>query len=166
MWVVIKFKKENLSLLKEDLKKKLGTSPKIYIPTLQLFYTKKNKNFKKKLFILGDYLFCFHKSFEDKKIISSIKYCKGLKYIVEGFKDSQTEIKKFIYHCSKHEDNNGYLKQTFFEISTQKDFKFISGPFSDMIFQIINIQKNKIKILVGNLVTTISDKKNYLYQPA
>jgi len=34
-----------------------------------------------------------------------------------------------------------------------------------MIFEIIEKQNNKLKILVGNIITTISDKKNYLYRP-
>ena len=42
---------------------------------------------------------------------------------------------------------------------------FISGPFINMIFEILERQKNKLKILVGNIVTTISDNKNYLYRP-
>ena len=46
-----------------------------------------------------------------------------------------------------------------------KKAEFISGPFSNMIFEIIERQKNKLKILVGNIVTTISDNKNYLYRP-
>ncbi len=34
-----------------------------------------------------------------------------------------------------------------------------------MIFEILDKQKNKLKILVGNLVTTISNKADYLYRP-
>ena len=33
------------------------------------------------------------------------------------------------------------------------------------MFEILEKQKNKLKILIGNVVTTISDKKNYLYRP-
>ena len=45
-----------------------------------------------------------------------------------------------------------------------KKAKFISGPFANMIFEILKKQKNKLKILVGNIVTTIPNKKNYLYR--
>jgi len=34
-----------------------------------------------------------------------------------------------------------------------------------MMFEIIERQKNKLKILLGNIVTTVSDKNNYLYRP-
>ena len=99
------------------------------------------------------------------KVITSLKYCKGLVYFLDGFKSSQREIKNFIFKCSSNEDKKGYLKQTFFELCTKKDFKFVSGPFTDVLFKIISIQKNKLEILVGNIVMTISDKKNYLYRP-
>ena len=46
-----------------------------------------------------------------------------------------------------------------------KKAQFVSGPLSNMMFEILERQKNKLKILVGNIVTTISDKKNYLYRP-
>ena len=46
-----------------------------------------------------------------------------------------------------------------------KKAKFISGPLTNMFFEIIEVQKKKIKILIGNTVTTISNNSNYLYQP-
>ena len=165
MWTIIKYDNKNLNNLKQDLTKKLGSAPKIYIPKVELQYAKYNKNFTKDYFILGDYLFCFHEAFNNTKIVTSLNYCKGLKCFINGFKNSQKEIRNFLFQCKRHEDAKGYLRQTFFKLCAKKDFKFISGPFTDMIFKIIDIQKNKLKILVGNIVTTISDKKNYLYRP-
>ena len=46
-----------------------------------------------------------------------------------------------------------------------KKAKFISGPFTNMIFEILEKQKNKLKILIGNIETTIPNKTNYLYRP-
>ena len=46
-----------------------------------------------------------------------------------------------------------------------KKAKFISGPFKNMMFEILTKQKNNLKIIVGNVVTTISDSSNYLYRP-
>ena len=40
----------------------------------------------------------------------------------------------------------------------------MSGPFVEKIFQIINYQKGKLKILIGNLHTTIKPQK-YLFRP-
>ena len=55
--------------------------------------------------------------------------------------------------------------QDFFKTMIVKKAQFVSGPFSNMMFEILEKQKNKLKILIGNVVTTISDKKNYLYRP-
>ena len=46
-------------------------------------------------------------------------------------------------------------------IANNKEAYTLSDRSTWMTFN----QKNKLKILVGNIVTTISDKKNYLYRP-
>ena len=53
---------------------------------------------------------------------------------------------------------------TFFKEAIKNRGQFISGPFTNMMFEIIEKQKNKLKIIVGNIVTTISDNNNYLYR--
>ena len=78
---------------------------------------------------------------------------------------NQNQIIKFIEYCKSFEDEKGYLTQSFFTKMVIKKAKFISGPFTNMIFEIIERQKNKLKILVGNIVTTIPEKTNYLYRP-
>ena len=83
---------------------------------------------------------------------------------MKGHEAAQTEIIKFINYCKTFENENGYIKQTFFKTTIIKKGKFISGPFANMIFEILEKQKNKLKILVGNIVTTISDNKNYIYR--
>ena len=88
-----------------------------------------------------------------------------MEYFLRGHEASQKEILKFINYCKTFENEKGYLKQTFFKTKIINKGKFVSGPFTNMVFEIIERQKNKIKILVGNIVTTISDKKNYLYRP-
>ena len=42
---------------------------------------------------------------------------------------------------------------------------FVSGPFTNLIFEILEKQKNKLKILIGNFVTTIPNKAGYFYRP-
>ena len=49
------------------------------------------------------------------------------------------------------------------EIISSK-YRFSSGPFAEMIFKIIDLQKNKINILLGNLKTTIK-KNDFLFNP-
>ena len=40
--------------------------------------------------------------------------------------------------------------------------KFLNGPFANMIFNIIEVQKNKLKILLDGKIPSLT-KKNYLF---
>lgn len=164
MWTIIKFDKKNLEFLKSDLEKKLGTACKFYIPKILFKNFSKNKIVKKEFYLLGDYLFCFNEKFNDTNILEILKNTRGLKYILNGFKRSQSEISNFIDKCKMSEDNDGYISEQFYELKENLNYKFFSGPFANSIFQIIQLQKNKIKILMGNLKTTVN-KKEYLFQP-
>ena len=57
--------------------------------------------------ILGDYLFCFHEKFSKKSFLTTLKYTKGLKYILNDLFSSQYEIEKFINKCKENEDEEG-----------------------------------------------------------
>ena len=81
----------------------------------------------------------------------------------EGKDDERCIIED--WDCKKFENKEGYLTSAFFKNILSKKAQFISGPFTSMMFEIIERQKNKLKILLGNIVTTISDKNNYLYRP-
>ena len=164
MWTIIKFDKKNLESLKKDLKEKLGKDFTIYSPKLSIKKYKNNKLINKEFNLLGNYLFCFHKNFEDQKTINKLKFVKGLKYFLSGFIQSQEEIKKFIQKCKNYENNEGYLVQNFFELYINSKYKFTSGPFVEMIFKIINLQKNKINIMLGYMKTTIK-KDEFLFIP-
>ena len=164
MWTIIKFDKKNLESLKKDLKEKLGKDFTIYSPKLSIKKYKNNKLINKEFYLLGNYLFCFHKNFEDKKTINKLKFLKGLKYFLSGFIQSQEEIKKFIKKCKDFENSEGYLSENFFELYINSKYKFSSGPFVEMIFKIIDLQKNKINILLGNMKTTIK-KNEFLFTP-
>ena len=52
----------------------------------------------------------------------------------------------------------------FFSKEKNKIYKFSSGPFTNKIFKIIALNKNKIDILMGNIKSTIN-KKNFLFEP-
>jgi len=164
MWTVIKFDRKNLALLKMSLKKKLGEDFKIYIPKLRIQKYKNNKLINKELNLLGDYLFCFHESLKQKNAIDSLRFTKGLKYFLEGLAESQKDIERFIKKCKDSECKEGFLSKDFFDLDINKKYKFSSGPFSDKVFQIINLQRNRIRVLMGNIKTTIK-KKEFLFTP-
>ncbi len=163
MWTIIKFDKKKLSILKEDFSQKLNGNFEIYSPKLLIQKYKKNKLVNKELNLLGDYILCFHKDFKNYKTINNLKYCRGLKYFLEGFKTSQIDIENFVNKC-KSSEKDGYLSYNFYKLNLNGKYKFTTGPFVEKIFQIINMQKNKIDILMGNLKTTIK-KKEFLFNP-
>ena len=111
-------------------------------------------------------MFCYHEKFDKTNIsFGSLNFVKGLEYFVKGHGQNQKEIIKFINHCKSFENKEGYLSSAFFKTMITRRAKFVTGPFADMVFDIIEKQKNKLKILIGEIVTTISDKENYLYRP-
>lgn len=166
MWIILKFVKKDLNLLKRDISVKIGKNVKFYIPKIKIQKFKKNKLYNSEVLLLGDYILCYHSNFKKNQISNSLQYCRGLKYFLNGFLNSQKEIDDFVKKCLKSEDNDGYIKQSFFsfDYNSYKKYKFLSGPFTNMIFKIIDQQKNKIKILLGKFKTTVSEKE-YLFRP-
>jgi len=96
--------------------------------------------------------------------LNNLKFCRGLNYFLSGFKQSQTEIENFINKCKSFEDKYGYLSNSFFLQKVNQTCKFSSGPFTNKIFKIIALNKNKIDVLMGNIKTTIN-RKNFLFKP-
>tara|TARA_B100001179_G_scaffold202499_1_gene164136 strand:+ start:209 stop:709 length:501 start_codon:yes stop_codon:yes gene_type:complete len=165
MWVVAKIKKKELQLFKNELIKKFDSQIKFYNPKIQYQKCIKNKIKKIDQFILGNYVFCYHEKLKQTKTMNEIKFLKGLEYFLQGYCENQNEIINFINYCKSFENKDGYLPQAFFKKIIVKKAQFVSGPFTNMIFEILKKQKNKLKILVGNVVTTISDNSNHLYRP-
>ena len=164
MWTVIKFDDKKIEFLKKDFKRKLGEDIKIYIPKFTIQKYRNNIKIIKEYNLLGDYLFCFHKKFEDSRIKKTLRFSRGLKYFLTGSTDSQSEISEFIKRCKESEDKSGYITKSFFELYINSNYEFISGPFGSKIFEIINLQKNKIDILLGNIKVKIN-RSQYLFVP-
>ena len=165
MWIVAKVKIKNFGTFKKNLAEKIDNDVKFYHPKIQYdkYFRDKVKKFEK--FILENYIFCYHEKFKKTNSINEFKYIKGLDYFLEGYNQNQNQILKFIEYCKSFENSKGYLTQSFFKTIIVKKAKFISGPFTNMIFEILEKQKNKLKILLGNIVTTIPNNTNYLYRP-
>ena len=164
MWTILKFDKKRIEFLKKDLEKNLGKDYKIYRPKLFIQKYKNNKLIQKEFNLLGDYLLCYHRDFKDPETINKLKFCRGLKYFLTGFIESQKEIEKFVNKCKSSETEKGYLSQNFYKLNINSEYKFATGPFVDKIFKIINLQKNRIDILMGNIKTTIK-KQEFLFSP-
>ena len=164
MWVVIKYKKKEIGLLKEELKRVIGDIPQIYIPKIKIQkISKKNQTFTKRE-LLNDYLFCYHKNFLNINF-SIFNYLKGIKCCLSEKKSEQKNVSNFINICKKYEDKDGCLKQEFFNFLNINKGIFLSGPLTNMFFELIEKHQNKIKMVVGNINVTISKKSNYLYFP-
>ena len=164
MWTILKFDKKKIDFLKRDFQEKLGKDCIIYTPKILVKKYRQSTVISKEISLLGDYLFCYHKNFRNPNIINQLKFVRGLKYFLEGFLISQNEIQNFVNKCKELENTKGYITQNIFEIIEDKKYKFLSGPFTDQIFKIMQMQKNKINILIGNLKTRIN-KKEFLFYP-
>ena len=97
-------------------------------------------------------------------MVSLLKNTRGLIYFLNGCEFNQKEIIIFIKFCKSNEDSSGYLTQSFFSLIENTKAKFISGPFTQKIFDILENKAKKLKIIVNNINITISKKsKNLLY---
>ena len=164
MWVVFKINKNKSSLFFQDLEKKIGKDFNVYSPKILIDHFLGNKIKKKKFLLLGDYIFCFHKKFEEKNFYSFIKYCRGLKLMIPGCIYVQPEINRFIEICKKFENENGFLTTDFFNLQINKNYKILSGPFLGQVVKILDKQKKKINLILGNIKTSINIKK-VLFKP-
>ena len=161
MWVIAKYDKKKTNFFLENLRKKLKEKVIIYNPRIEVEKFHKKKLVSKEFNILGDYIFCYNPKFENQKILNELQSTKGLKYFLKGFYKSQEEIKEFIKKCKKSENENGFISADFFDIELNKKYKFNSGPLLNLIFQVVEIQKTKFKIIMGDKIATI--EKGFLF---
>ena len=164
MWVVLKYKRNEFNFLQEGLVGTLGNLPIIFRPKFKFQKLVKNKIQFIENDILEDYLLCYHEKFAKNSILTHLKNLKGLKYILNNSKNSQKEIIDFINKCQSSENEKGFLLQNFYDLKLNYSYEFFSGPFTNKIFKIIELQKNKINILMGNLRTTVK-RENFLFRP-
>jgi transcription antitermination factor NusG len=164
VWIVAKYKPKEFKIFKESFFKILGEMPEFYNPKIK--YERYIKN-KLKIFeknILNNYIICKHDKFNNRALINVLKNSRGITYFLKGCEFNQKELHNFIRFCKFHEDENGFLRQDFFKLSKKDKAKFISGPFTQMIFDIIEDKGKKLKILINNMNMTISkSSSNLLY---
>lgn len=164
MWIVIKFKKEKIQSLKLEIVKKFHGKLDFYIPKIEIEKITNNKFKKKTLkYITDDYLFCKISSFNFREVLLKIKHTKGVKYILNHFQCSQTEIEKFVKKCKFHENEEGNLKNSFFEIVEKSNIQFLNGPFLNQIMTIVENNKKIVRVSLNNLKLSVK-KNNNLFQ--
>ena len=100
-----------------------------------------------------------------KNLIVQLNSVIGLKYVVNNFIFAQNEIRTFIDKCKSMENKEGFIKENLFNIYINKNYKFISGALAGTIFKILEFNKKKINILIGNAKAMLDRKKNYLFNP-
>ena len=160
MWTVIKLNPKKFHLLKKDFSSKLKNETFFYRPKVEFYKNKK----KKAMYFLSEYVICFNKFFSDMNKINLLKYSTGLQYFLTGHQNNQEEIKRFVDFCRKNENTDGSLTLNFFNISENSKFKFLEGPFKNLIFSILRINKKKLKVLIGNLEANINKNNFFIKQ--
>tara|TARA_B100000161_G_scaffold219411_1_gene164577 strand:- start:142 stop:639 length:498 start_codon:yes stop_codon:yes gene_type:complete len=153
-WLVAKCKKNEIEIFKKNFQNLLKFQPIFYRPKIQIETSKLSKK-KKPRFILGNYIFCKLKNF-DEKHKKKFNFIKGLDYFLNSYQSrDQQDIENFVKFCKRCEDSNEFLTNTFFNNGKRNKFKFLSGPFKNFFFKIIFEEKN-------NLLISLDDKKNVL----
>ena len=160
MWLIIKYNLKEFDVLKKKLLEKIDNEMFLYRPQIMKNSTNNlsKKNLRKN--ILGNYAIIYSKKVIERKNIFEASRTVGLTCILDGFKNNQTQIEKFVNHCKNNQDNDGCLKNSFFNFSNLKDGTFENGPLVKYIFRLIEEQKKKIKFLVNNKSVII--RKNCL----
>ena len=162
MWLVVKIKSKEFQLFKKSLIEKIK-NVEIYAPRYECSGKTKNKKIFK--FILNSYVFIKSTSFNNDSSINKIKFTKGLQYLLEGYKNNQNQINSFIDYCKKNEDSKGNLNQTFFLNLSQSTYKFASGPFTNFVLNLLNINKNKVQAECNGKLISFKNDMQFLLVP-
>ena len=164
MWVIAKIKKNSLEILKKSMEEKLGDSIKFFQPKIKIQKFKKNKLISKEVDLIGDYIFCHSEKFENINTIGHLKNTKGLKYILNQYRQTQKEISDFVEKFKEFQKRKSSKNFNLYNLKINEHYKFCEGPFSQKIFKLIGIEKNLLKILIGKFSTDIK-KDKYLVEP-
>lgn len=164
MWVVIKYKKNQYHSFVEKFSNAFGKDAEFYKPTIRCEKHSIKKKFTDKN-LLGDYVFCFHKKLKNFQLINILKNLRGLKEIINGHVFYQKEISNFVEMCKSYEDSNGFITQDFFNHLQITKGKFVTGPLTNLIFDVVSMNSKNLKISINNKTIILDKKTRYIYQP-
>ena len=165
MWLVAKIKKKEFEIFKQDLNQKLKSNLKFYQPKFLKEIKKNNKTLQKEVPLINNYIFIYHPDFSKTELINFLSFTKVLDYFLKKSLFNQIQISNFIKSCKNFEDDKGYIKPNFFKSLINSKAKFLSGPFVNKVFQVIEKKENFIRIILNDLELKLTDKAKYLYQP-
>ena len=74
MWAVAKIKNNELEIFKDNLIKKFGKETKFYYPKIECHRYLKNKLKKFEKLILGNYIFCYHRNFNNSIFLNKFRF--------------------------------------------------------------------------------------------
>ena len=149
-WLVAKCKKNEVELFKSNFQNLLKAQTIFYRPKIEIETASKLSKKKKLKFILGNYLFCKLKNFDENQK-KKLNFIKGLDYFLNSFHArDQQDIENFVQFCKSCEDSNEFLTNIFFNNGKKNKFKFLSGPLKNFFFKIIFEGKNKLLISLNN----------------
>jgi len=163
MWIVLKIKKySELDIIRKLLTDLFGSSPKLCNPKVKTKRVNSKINTNKDTFLLEKYILIYHNKLSNQFYLNKISYMRGIDYSLQGFRGCQNEIYKFVQKCEKNQDVSGYVNSDFFNLSEGMDIRFSKGPFVNFVSKIVEIQKKKLKMLVGNYSIYLEKKENCL----
>lgn len=165
MWVVAKINRKKINFFIQEIKEKCRDDIVLYRPSIQYEKIRKNKLEKNIKPLLEDYFFCFSNKFNDINFTNTLSYIKGLNYFLTGYKNNQNEIKRFVENCKFYQNAKGFITKEFFYNLISSRGKFVSGPFTNMMFDIIEKNKFSFKVLIGNYKVSLSKKDSNLFLP-
>ena len=94
-----------------------------------------------------------------------MNYVKGIQLVLNGYNENQKNLKDFVENCKSNENEDGFLKQSFFNNLMRSKIKFHSGIFSKLIFEVIEDKKRELKVLSNKIKFKISkDQQNLLFK--
>jgi hypothetical protein len=163
MWTIIKYKKNNLSFLINSLQKKFNNTFSFYNPRIKYEQVLKSKRLIKEKDLLGNYIFCYSKSFLDSSFENILQNTKGLEYFLNGYSINQKNIEKFISNCKNNEISDQIISPNFFLNLNIDNTKFLNGVFANQVFKILEKRKNKIIISLNGLKAEIKKGKNLYF---
>ena len=59
--------------------------------------------------------------------------------------------------------DEGFISSKFYDLILNKKYKFTSGPFTDMIFNLVKIEKKKVEVVINDLRISL-DKNNFNFK--